>query len=372
MNISCSRFVFSKRDVFLSKMRLATPRRRGTLLTFSAICFLAIGVLSLLATSIGAEALSRHQPAPRLLSRARRVARLSKNCEAYCWLAGNRVLLVYSDGGNYEGLEEITRWRGYAEILDLKTGRRQRLVGFTRMLNRAHGTPGRFETSPDGIWLKWISYETGDGWPNPVVARFDGSGFQRFSQDKFSVTYWLDNHRWAEQETRSGDGGKAFQLIVHDVNHPNATQHLPLKSKQAQNLMRLRRNPPLQIPSFSDEGRFLLGNYFDRYSHPIPIPPIRIPVGTAIEELPIPSRHSGFAYTLSRQVQSASQGVSKQSEFVEVQSLWIRRVDGSALRQLGYVTGRLQYGTLQWMPDDKRLSFVYRGALYVVPAELGK
>jgi hypothetical protein len=370
MNALCRRSVAHKQRQGSLTMSCLVPHHPVRMRrVFFFVCFLAIVVLSLLAVPLGAGAASSQRPASRLLPRARRVASLSKNFRAYCWLARNRVLLVYSDGGDYSELEAITQWQGYAQILDLKTRRKHRLVGFTRLLNQAHGTPGRFETSPDGTWLKWISYETGDGWPCPVVAHLDGSRFQRFSQDNFSLTYWLDNHRWAEQETRSQDG--PFQLIIHDVNHPKATQHLPLKSKQAQNLLRLRRNPPVQIPSFSDEGRFLLGNYFDRYSHPIPIHPIRIPVGME-EELPVESRHNGLAYLLSRQVRSASQRFSKQRKSVEVQSLWIRRVDGSGLRQLGYVTGHLRYGTLQWMPDGKQLSFVYRGALYVVPAELGK
>jgi hypothetical protein len=302
-----------------------------------------------------------------------RVAGLSENFEAYCRLSHNRVLLVYSDGGDYSELEAIPRWKGYAQILDLTTGRRQRLIGFTRMLNRAHGTPGRFETSPDGSWLKWISYETGDGWPIPVVARLDGSRFQRFSQDKFSVTYWLDNHRWAEQSTRFSGNGKSFELTVHNVNHPGKEENLLLNSQKAQNLLSLRRNPPAQIIGFSEDYRshgpsFLDGNYFDRYSHPISIKPIRVLEGMDTKDWSIEPRHADLAYLQSGSVRSAFR--SKKGKSVEVESLWVRRADGSALHRVGYVSGKDKIADLQWSSDGKHLSFIYNRSLYRVAAGL--
>jgi len=339
---------------------------------FFAVSALLLLAFLMIAVGKTASAAPSRQPAPLLLSHARHVTSLSKNLQVYCWLPHNRVLLVYSDGGDYSELDAITQWRGHAQILDLKTGQKRRLLGFTKMLNQAQGTPGRFETSPDGTWLKWINYETGDGWPMPVVAHFDGSHFQRFSQDKFSVTYWLDNHRWAEQETRSGHGDEPFQLVVYDVNRSQKPKRLPLKSRQAQNLLKLRRNPPVQIPGFSGGDRFLRGNYFDRYSRPIPIQPIRIPAGMTMETLPTASRHNSLAYTLSQRVRSASPHLSKKGKSMEVESLWFRHLDGSALRRLGYVNGKNKIEHLQWMPDGKHVSFVYQRGLYVVSAEAGK
>jgi hypothetical protein len=50
------------------------------------------------------------------------------------------------------------------------------------------------------------------------------------------------------------------------------------------------------------------------------------------------------------------------------------------MREIGYVptdldaNGNLegQLTHIEWLPDGKQISFVYHGALYVVPAEPGK
>ena len=124
-------------------------------------------------------------------------------------------------------------WKGYAEILDTRTGTRRHLNGLTRLLNRIHSTPFEWSLSPDGRWLNWIGCFSGDGWPNPMVARLDGSAGQEFGQDKFSVTYWLDNHRWIEMTTRD----EPLNLIVHDVDTHRAEQ-LPLAGEKAQSLLK--------------------------------------------------------------------------------------------------------------------------------------
>ncbi len=64
-----------------------------------------------------------------------------------------------------------------------------------------------------------------------------------------------------------------------------------------------------------------------------------------------------------------------ETESDEKLGIWVSRLDGSAMREIGYVRvaapadgscpDDITY--LQWLPDGKRLSFLYRGALWIVP-----
>ena len=52
-------------------------------------------------------------------------------------------------------------------------------------------------------------------------------------------------------------------------------------------------------------------------------------------------------------------------------SWWVSCMDGSAMHEVGRTVNRNDDGGigLQWMPDGKQLSFVYKGQLYIAPAD---
>ena len=50
-------------------------------------------------------------------------------------------------------------------------------------------------------------------------------------------------------------------------------------------------------------------------------------------------------------------------------SLWVSNLDGSRMKELGYVKGIAFIPSLRWLPDGKRMSFIYDKALYTVPAD---
>ena len=52
--------------------------------------------------------------------------------------------------------------------------------------------------------------------------------------------------------------------------------------------------------------------------------------------------------------------------------LWISRVDGSHMQEIGhlnYKPGEEIPQDIRWTPDGKRLSFLYKGGLYTVPVD---
>ncbi|MCW3098311.1 MAG: hypothetical protein JWL77_3929 [Chthonomonadaceae bacterium] len=68
------------------------------------------------------------------------------------------------------------------------------------------------------------------------------------------------------------------------------------------------------------------------------------------------------------------------SKPIVTEELWVSRANGQDLRELGYVPSVLdEFDSLTsyltcttWLPDDKHISFIYNGALYVVPTESPK
>jgi len=53
------------------------------------------------------------------------------------------------------------------------------------------------------------------------------------------------------------------------------------------------------------------------------------------------------------------------------EGLWVSRVDGTGMREIGHVSGANDrcLEDIEWLPDGKHISFVYRGMLYTVPTE---
>jgi hypothetical protein len=53
-------------------------------------------------------------------------------------------------------------------------------------------------------------------------------------------------------------------------------------------------------------------------------------------------------------------------------SLWISRVDGSQLHELGYVAAhdnQVVISQLLWLPSGKKLGFTYNDTFYTIPAD---
>ena len=273
---------------------------------------------------------SAYQPRLSLMKYARKVATLNKNYAASCWLSQDQILFFIGYGRPPENDRE---WRGYAERLNIRTGRRQRMEGLTRLLNTLHGFPTDLETSPDGKWLHWDKIESQDGWPNPIAAYRDGSHLQKWQQDNLSETYWINNHQFVEENWKMHPPS----LHIHDLNNPNQDQYFPWNSRYA-----------LQ---FKQEYKRLANTGL----------PDEICVQTEMN-----SPESGLAARLTRFALPSSLHRGEDGDD-EGEALWISRKDGSSLRDLGFVRGRIE--SLQWLSDGGRLSFVYKHALWTVAVQ---
>lgn len=182
------------------------------------------------------------QPRIPLLPLSRRVTRA--DFSEFLWLSPERLLLVTellprkntTKKGDID-TEAYTRWRGQADLVDIPSGKRTRLKGLSRLFERMRATPWDFELAPGGRWLKWVNRITPDGWPFPVVARLNGTGYQQLSQDKCNATYWLNSHLWVAEETHDHGYDDPMRLFVYDVDKPGRKFSLPKASRRAKRLL---------------------------------------------------------------------------------------------------------------------------------------
>jgi hypothetical protein len=182
-----------------------------------------------------------YRPQQPLLPRATQVTALDEHYLTHFWISANRLLLVTSaqPTDSYDSVDvEPSEWRGQATLLDVRAGHRHKLAGLTRLFHKMHAMPESFETSPGGTWLKWMNRETGDGWSRPVVARWDGSEYQQWDKGRDSSTYWLDDHRWVDEErTNYGASDVRNDIFVYDAEQKTMVD-LESHSKAGQKLVR--------------------------------------------------------------------------------------------------------------------------------------
>ena len=329
---------------------------------------------------------SDYMPQKRLLPHANPVTALDAYYCTHFWISDDRLMLVTGAEPTriYDCLDVFpSAWKGKATLLDLHSGHRRLLKGLTRIFQRMHGMPGGFETSPGGKWLHWTNWETGDGWPFPMVAHWDGSECQRWSEDRASETYWLDDHRWIEEEH--------YPYYPKDVIVRDADRHtmsvLKLRSRAGQTLVAphyLHVEPRFEtawepataigpkvtitVKSGDDDtDAAAMGHTYT----------IQMPCGADVRQVSVAPKTHRVLYVL--QFRQCADATRPPSEFGAC-GIWTSNLDGSGFKELGYVengqpyyeasreekdpaVARNMFG-IQWLKDGRHFEFIYDGKLY--------
>jgi WD40-like Beta Propeller Repeat len=350
-------------------------------------------------TLVGAGTIRSESPVqqggPLLLARARRLTRTDgwqgwiAYTPEYRWISSHELLYFEGTVGDWK----LTK-------LDIDTGVKTPLVGLTKAYNETLTGIGVHEVSPDGKRLLWASSR--DEKPTWVVAKIDGSQRTEWrrlkvgqisSYDPFgwSFAYWTDNGR-AVMET-SLEAGRAWsstlaRLSIKGIEPATGSELLartPWPSMTCPEPSAAERNVLLGIDDFAtiqnrrnDDIRVFTGRLSKEGSsataHIVHLPRYANFFGA----VPSPGVDR-IAWELGSPYDPTSRGVSGRASPPRKRlplSFWVSRVDGSGLRPLGHLQpdrrGAVwQYehlGGLRWTPDGKRLSFVYNGILYSVPA----
>jgi len=258
-------------------------------------------------------------------------------------------------------------------LLDLPTGHRFHLSELGRPYSLYGGTPRWINPSPDGKAVRW------NAGTQQHVAQMDGSYHHIWSLD--SNLCWLDSGHLSEIGYKDGD--TPFAVRIYDIRipgHPDALI-LPKAALQWSNL----RQCGAHLCNFRDNGNTVaisdvdlsarnFGSRLQEHTHSVPVPESATveeiqfsPDGTRVAWL-FKRRHDTLIGQLERRVFHRSPPVQETLE------LLVSKLDGSQMHLVGWMRYPVErprpvYRGLKWLPGGRKLSFVYKKQLWVVPAD---
>jgi hypothetical protein len=285
---------------------------------------------------------------------------INEDGRTYSWLDDHRLLFMRAAGKDSIDLY----------LFDIRTKTRQMLPTFQPA---SVWPPTWFKPSPDGKWLAWPS------WTNTNVASLDGKIVYPITDngyDNCDSLQWLsDGHRLVFLTFYDGD--RLVRADLHSGPRYQAEKQMICTNFEYLHLTSATLVHDTALLCISgtgeDHGRLsvsLVSTALDgngpREKDWIDV---RLPPAKELEDAR-PNRHGDrIAWLLWRRF------VSPQSKRMRsVMAIWISDARGKHMREIGWLpvspteNGPLEFSRLRWLPDDRHLSFVYHGALYVVPA----
>jgi hypothetical protein len=309
--------------------------------------------------------------------------------DPYCWISDHEVIICrYGATDTFDKLilvNTIDRTSAPLDVLNQKF--RAELANLDRVWISA---------SPDGKWLVFTSRIRSEPTKAPrftyIAASVDGSrslGWLASEREPEAPIWMRDGHRWVE--TVGGNGQYLSRLVIHNVDGAQENSIVKLDDfvgdmvgidAQDRGVFRFYagmtyNGPPL--PCGHEVQAFLPGAA-DRKSHELIVQPPDPDVDCTFIETPM-SRNGRrvawtFDYTRSDPLMQKLHRIFARIPLREerVHSLWVSGLDGSNMREVGYVpeqsadngfTKTLEY--IEWLPGDIALSYLYNNRLYVVP-----
>lgn len=289
----------------------------------------------------------------------------------YRWLSTTELLYEV-----YEGEWNIYKY-------DLATGQSRLLQRLT--LLAAEGSfknvPPNLHPSPDGKWVVWKVY--GHDTQGYVLSAVDGSRYFQTGRPRGLEALWLsDSRHWIDliddnyDKERLARHPNAYSLL-HDIDAP---QHLG--KVRIPRIDFLNREYALvrpdrfvyESPGLYQSDRPVMSNVFHRAvittltltgsPQSVHKYTVELPSGQAVCAMKFSPSGDKVAWVL---IDTRSRSTV---------SLWISELRGRGLHPLGEIRyadkNQMPYNgiwELQWLPDGKRLSFLYQDALWTVPAQ---
>jgi len=350
-----------------------------------------------LAAAVVAAVLAAMRPNPSLLERSSRViGSLSSPSEPYVWLSDHELIRFPVDTKQDGQGNSMTIMR--AEQLDTKTGLRTPLTDLSRRLRAQRDYASLFRLSPDGKWLVYAANNSDDDYPRShfYVSEVGGPREREWPLEDAASNgmpsmppgaVWLpDSRRWLElapDET----GLLGVRMHSLDVDSPKA---LPVTAPaRLRSLLGVTPDYRLIATDFyvSPGSAARSVDLYEVGLYPNPTPPrrhtLRAPPNAQILDIALSPRGDrlAWAFYFSR-VPTGMQWLARFIPSLRKRlrprvgaGLWVSRLDGSEMREIGYqeidpnvpAPLRLAPAEIHWTPDGRRLSFVYKNALYTVP-----
>jgi hypothetical protein len=264
--------------------------------------------------------------------------------------------------------------------------------------------------SPNRTWLVWNNYETGDHYPFPAAAHFDGTHYREWGRDKSEESFFLDDRHYV-QET----GDEAFSVIVRDLQSARKDKRYPRTAPEAKALIAFRsaRHPYFierDLQAETDES-VALNDYraedtlqvmfdyrYPKLKSPIPLHKniVKLPQGGSLMDWHVSPQQDLVLYHLRVERKSPVLVLLQRvfPKFVVkpavTEEIWIGRLGEPRMHEIGHVPAPAasvdeskyisflpdgpqdELKNVQWLPHGRQISFVYKGTLYLVSAESGK
>ena len=350
---------------------------------------------------LGAVGIGLAWPRERLLlTVARPVVRMDPTKENAVWLSTDRLLMVNVEQNSVTGRFKngsLTllkqRWEVSADLLDTHTGVRTPQAELTRRLMAAPSDS--FEASPDGRWFFWDTGMLGrqSGYLSHAM-QLDGSHYREWKHREPIGDHFFPDARHLVQMTAPDT------MIVRDLldaaqdrkySEPEQIRAVLTRYAVQQpfwiRVDASRKHPTddcVEIDTYAtqDRLRLLAALHHQDAVKPLQKREIRLPEGVEFEEGAASPPQKFVFYNAHKTRTNALLSWMHRilpkfdPKPTAALGLWGSRDDGSSLHEIGHIPVPLDANgnprdwltDLQWLPDGKEISFVYRGTLYRVAA----
>jgi hypothetical protein len=319
------------------------------------------------------------------------------SCITYGWLSNQDVF--FCQGGF---LSETPLCRR-----NIHTGEQTSLKTLSRLFYLTGGDPDGVEVSPDGRWILWNSLQDAT-----VCAAVDGStfhlypwpvkGYCGFHWSGGSVAQWIEftakrvdpPEQWSKVMLHQADSPTLSPPVARPIPFSSVPLALPTPfSDPLRNGVVVRTTEGLSLltPTWSTRhGKQATDRVeITQTSLGVPVRPQRrysllVPPHHDVDKIVLSPDGKQAAWLMQTEaVHPILAWAHRLVPAIAAPSqhrieLWVSRVDGSEMHEIGHLSGPkdganadiwLNDYTLNWLPDSRQLSFIYKEALYIVPAE---
>jgi hypothetical protein len=272
------------------------------------------------------------------------------------------------------------------EIFDLKTQKEKTLVALSGRLKNLIGDSPELQLSPDQKWVLYSNYIK----DFIIIVRRNNPASFHVARTTGEIGWLADSQHWVECNVEDTQGN-CSSLRLHNLKRPDATYVIPVAPPSQlslgsclirQNnhfftwrwLQSIGNHPSIQITESSLDNKVAPVKHYL-----INLPrDAKITGNDAVVFSPDGDRIAWqFQFSHTTIFASLLQSLlGLHSEPYTTAELWVSKLDGSDMHQIGYQRVD-SYSTLDddspfgvaWLPDGKHLSFVYRNVLRVVPTD---
>lgn len=317
-----------------------------------------------------------------LLAKARRIASVVN------WNLHTRAGIQPYQHYFWAGKEKVFFFRSGAKIArllcshDLITGKETQYRKVSKMWSDDGWFKQDIEISPDGQWVLWDGdYREKDySYHGDYVARLDGSQKLHLAyKHRREVSWsWLPDSNLLETTGRYDDQTEVYtrlKMAKRSVSHPRVTQVLSRKQTEFYSSLdgssEMQSLPGDRVILATDKSINSVEAYYDLKEMAVTAEPsllhhwkITLPTPAYLTISP-DGRHLAWFHSTPTTTKN----------IIEV-SLYISRIDGSQKEEIGHIK-ILSFDKnyipdeyprlLKWLPNSKRVSFLYHDTLYTAP-----